>query len=110
MNEQLKSSQIREFVTKWLKNSKSGAIEKGEAADLPADALLGDAAEVPGRLHLVHAGVARLVARAAEAHRDPPPIQQRTIAVHYSVQCKMLRMVTLRFAGRRISSEFLCTK
>ena len=69
MNEQLKSSQIREFVTKWLKNSKSGAIEKGEAADLPADALLGDAAEVPGRLHLVHAGVARLPVPAAGGRR-----------------------------------------
>merc|ERR1719298_267350 len=36
------------------------AVEDAEAADLTPDALLGDAAEVPRRLHLVHARVARL--------------------------------------------------
>merc|ERR1719156_13255 len=43
-------------------------VEHAETADLPADALLGDAAEVPGRLHLVHAGVARLAVHDALCH------------------------------------------
>merc|ERR1719482_1391540 len=41
------------------------AVENAEAADLAPDALLSDAAEVPGRLHLVHASVTRLAVHDA---------------------------------------------
>merc|ERR1719408_765294 len=56
------------------------AVEHAETADLPADTLLRNAAEVPGRLHLVHAGVARLAVHDALRHHllaaptaDPRP-------------------------------------
>merc|ERR1719217_357014 len=44
------------------------AVEHAEAADLAAHALLGNGAEVPGRLHLVHTRVARLPVHDALGH------------------------------------------
>merc|ERR1719301_273969 len=44
------------------------AVENAEATDLAAHALLGNGAEVPGRLHLVHARVAGLPVHDALGH------------------------------------------
>merc|ERR1719465_191056 len=74
------------------------AVEHAETADLPADALLGDAAEVPGRLHLVHAGVARLAVHDALRHHllatpaaDPRPEDHITLLRLVPEHARLLR-------------------
>ena len=65
-NEPAKNLQNFAKFANLVRTPSPAPSRKGSAADLPADALLGDAAEVPGRLHLVHAGVARLAVPAQE--------------------------------------------